>query len=180
MQIVTIVSALNGALYVSSRCIAALSAEGRAPAILGKINKRGVPWTALIFCNLFGFISLLNLSSSAGQLYSWLVNITGVATFITWGCICWCHIRFRKALQLQGISLDELPFRAALYPYGAWFGLLGNLFFIFFQGWTCFRKCSAAIRCSSLVIARDRVDTLSIAIQRLRLLHELHDDSRGE
>ncbi|GFZ48499.1 hypothetical protein JCM24511_06247 [Saitozyma sp. JCM 24511] len=136
--IVTIVSALNGALYVSSRCIAALSAEGRAPAILGKINKRGVPWTALIFCNLFGFISLLNLSSSAGQLYSWLVNITGVATFITWGCICWCHIRFRKALQLQGISLDELPFRAALYPYGAWFGLLGNLFFIFFQGWTCF------------------------------------------
>ncbi|WVQ83832.1 hypothetical protein IAT38_005976 [Cryptococcus sp. DSM 104549] len=136
--IVTIVSALNGALYVSSRCICALANEGKAPKVLGKINQRGVPWVALLLCNAFGFLSLLNLSSSAGEVYQWIVNITGVATFITWSCICWAHIRFRKALALQGISPQDLPFQAALYPYGAWAGLAGNLFFIFFQGWTCF------------------------------------------
>nr|XP_019050070.1 hypothetical protein I302_00491 [Kwoniella bestiolae CBS 10118]OCF29000.1 hypothetical protein I302_00491 [Kwoniella bestiolae CBS 10118] len=136
--IVTILSALNGALYVSSRCVSALAHEQKAPKFLGHINKRGVPTYALVFCNLFGFISLLNLSSSAGHVYSWLVNITGVATFITWGGICWAHIRFRKAMALQGLSLDELPFKAAFYPYGAYIGLFGNLFFIFFQGWTAF------------------------------------------
>ncbi|OCF32138.1 hypothetical protein I316_06294 [Kwoniella heveanensis BCC8398] len=136
--IITILSALNGALYVSSRTVSALAHQQQAPKFLGHINKRGVPTYALIFCNLFGFISLLNLSSGAGHVYDWLVNITGVATFITWGGICWAHIRFRKALALQGISLDELPFKAAFYPYGAWIGLCGNLFFIFFQGWTAF------------------------------------------
>ncbi|WWD07006.1 hypothetical protein V865_005103 [Kwoniella europaea PYCC6329] len=136
--IITILSALNGALYVSSRTVSALAHQKQAPKFLGHINKRGVPTYALIFCNLFGFISLLNLSSGAGHVYDWLVNITGVATFITWGGICLAHLRFRKALSLQGVSLEELPFKAAFYPYGAWIGLCGNLFFIFFQGWTAF------------------------------------------
>nr|XP_018259443.1 uncharacterized protein I303_08372 [Kwoniella dejecticola CBS 10117]OBR81601.1 hypothetical protein I303_08372 [Kwoniella dejecticola CBS 10117] len=136
--IVTIISALNGALYVSSRTVSALAHESKAPKFLGKINKRGVPTNALIFSNLFGFIALLNLSSSAGHVYSWIVNITGVATFITWAGICWAHIRFRAALKAQNIPLDDLPFKAVLFPYGAWIGLIGNLFFIFFQGWTAF------------------------------------------
>ncbi|WVQ84855.1 hypothetical protein IAT38_007012 [Cryptococcus sp. DSM 104549] len=136
--IVSIISALNGALYVASRTVCSLANEGKAPRFLGKINKRGVPWVALLFCNSFGFLSLLNLSSSAGEVYTWIVNISGVATFITWAFICWSHIRFRKALTLQGISPEDLPFRAAFYPYGAWVGLAGNVFFVFFQGWTCF------------------------------------------
>ncbi|ORY81300.1 amino acid transporter [Leucosporidium creatinivorum] len=136
--IITIFSAINGALYVCSRCLVNLALDGKAPKWLGKVNARGVPWSALIFANLFGFISLLNLSSSAGQVYSWLINITGVATFITWAGIALAHIRFRKALELQGISLDELPYKAPFYPYGAYFALIGATFFIFFQGWTCF------------------------------------------
>ena len=84
-QILTIFSAINGGLYVSSRCVTALARTGKAPRVLGYINKRGVPFAALAFCNLFGLLSLLNLSSSAGQVFNWLVTITGVATFITWG-----------------------------------------------------------------------------------------------
>ena len=84
-QIVTIFSAINGGLYVSSRCVTALARTGKAPKFLGYINKRGVPFPALFFCNLFGLLSLLNLSSSAGEVFTWLVTITGVATFITWG-----------------------------------------------------------------------------------------------
>ena len=30
--------------------------------------------------------------------------------------------------------------QAPLYPYGAWFGMLGSFFFVFFQGWTAFRE----------------------------------------
>ena len=67
--------------------------QGAAPKILGTINKRGVPYIALFFCNLFGLLALLNLSSSAGEVFTWLVNITGVSTFITWG---WCVFLFQK------------------------------------------------------------------------------------
>lgn len=84
LQLVTLISTLNAGLYVTSRCIAAMALEGQAPKVFGKINKQGVPWVALIFCNLFGFLALLNLSAGAGVIYGWLVNISGVATFITW------------------------------------------------------------------------------------------------
>ncbi|KAL1405767.1 hypothetical protein Q8F55_007440 [Vanrija albida] len=136
--VITIISAINGSLYVSSRNLTAMAHEGKAPKWMGKTTKWGVPWVALLIGNLLGLLALLNLSSSAGHVYTWLVNISGVGVFITWSLICASHIRFRQALKLQGVSLDELPFKAPLYPFGAWFGLIGCIFFVFFQGWTVF------------------------------------------
>lgn len=38
----------------------------------------------------------------------------------------------------QGQDISVLPFKAAFYPYGSYFGLAANLFLIFFQGYTAF------------------------------------------
>ncbi|MBM3461776.1 MAG: hypothetical protein FJX76_06715, partial [Armatimonadetes bacterium] len=40
------VSCSNSGLYATSRCIFALSKEGMAPAWLGRVNARGVPYNA--------------------------------------------------------------------------------------------------------------------------------------
>ncbi|KAL6412028.1 amino acid permease [Ilyonectria robusta] len=76
-------SAINGSLYVGSRTLYGLADEGLAPKIFRWTNKRGVPVYSLVFMNLIGFLSLLNLSSGAGVIYTWIVSMTGVATFIT-------------------------------------------------------------------------------------------------
>ncbi|EFX06681.1 amino acid permease [Grosmannia clavigera kw1407] len=81
--VVTMFSAINSALYVGSRTLYGLAAEGLAPKIFGWCNSRGVPVYSLVFMNLIGFLSLLNLSSGAGHLYTWIVSMTGIATFIT-------------------------------------------------------------------------------------------------
>lgn len=81
--VVTILSAVNSALYVGSRTLVGLASQGQAPAIFAKTTEGGVPIYALATMNLVGFLSLLNLSSGAGHLYSWIVSMTGVATFIT-------------------------------------------------------------------------------------------------
>lgn len=81
--LITIFSAINGALYVGSRTLYGLSAQGQGPAIFAKTNGRGVPLYAYIFMNAIGFLSLLDLSAGAGTLYQWIFNMTGVATFIT-------------------------------------------------------------------------------------------------
>lgn len=57
-----------------------------------------------------------------------------VATFIVWGAIEFVHIRFRRALVAQGQSVDDLPFKAAFYPYGTYGALAANVFLVFFQG----------------------------------------------
>ncbi|WOO83287.1 General amino acid permease AGP3 [Vanrija pseudolonga] len=134
----TVFSAINGALYVSSRCLVSMSRDGYAPKIFGATNRYGAPYVAVAFCNAFGLLALLNLSDGAVVVYNWMVSIGGVSTFITWTSIVACHIRFRKALKLQGISVDELPYRAAFFPYAAYVAFAGGFFLIFFQGWTVF------------------------------------------
>ncbi|KAL0944742.1 amino acid permease [Colletotrichum truncatum] len=136
--LITMFSAINAALYVGSRTLYGLAQEGQAPKMFGWTTKKGVPIVSLIFMNLIGFLSLLNLSAGAGVVYTWIVSMTGVATFITWGLISLNHIRLRMALAAQNISADVLPFQAPAWKFCAYLGLIGNAFFIFFQGWTSF------------------------------------------
>lgn len=53
-----------------------------------------------------------------GSVYLWLVNASGVAGFIAWLGIAISHYRFRKAFAAQGHSLDELKYKAKLFPLG--------------------------------------------------------------
>ncbi|KAJ4327759.1 hypothetical protein N0V84_001868 [Fusarium piperis] len=136
--LITMFSAINSALYVGSRTLYGLAVEGLAPKIFAWTNSKGVPAYSLVLMNLIGFLSLLNLSSGAGVVYTWIISMTGVATFLTWGLISLNHIRFRMALQAQNIPVDVLPFQAPAWRFCAYLGVGGNLFFAFFQGWTSF------------------------------------------
>ncbi|GME23774.1 Amino acid permease [Neofusicoccum parvum] len=136
--VISVISAGNSALYVSSRTIVHLARSNMAPKFLGKTNNAGVPWAALLFSNLWACISFLSQSSNAGVLYEALITLSGVATFIVWAVIEWVHIRFRQAMVAQGQSIEELPFKALWYPYGTYLCLAANVFLIFFQGYTAF------------------------------------------
>ncbi|CAF9927360.1 MAG: hypothetical protein HETSPECPRED_006565 [Heterodermia speciosa] len=136
--ITAVISAGNSSLYVSSRTLLFMARNGKAPRILGRVNKAGVPWVALLLSNLVACIAFLSVSSGAGTVYNALITLSGVATFIVWGTIELVHIRFRKALVAQGQSADDLPFKAMWYPYGTYAALAANIFLIFFQGYTAF------------------------------------------
>jgi amino acid transporter len=135
--VLSVVSAGLSTIYIASRTIFNLGRTGRAPKFLGMINKRGVPWAAILFSNFFACICFINQGSGGvGAAYTYIINLSGVSTFIVWAVICLTHIQFRRGLKAQGVSVNELPFRAMWYPYGAYFGLGANVFLIFFQGYT--------------------------------------------
>ncbi|KAK2733579.1 hypothetical protein FQN57_002078 [Myotisia sp. PD_48] len=136
--VISVISAGNSSLYVASRTLVYMGRTGKAPRILGLTNKAGVPWVALIFSNLGACMAFISLSSSAGKLYSALITLSGVATFLVWGAIEVTHIRFRRALAVQGQDPSTLPFKAMFYPYGAYAALAANIFLIFFQGYPAF------------------------------------------
>ena len=85
--IITFLSAGNSSLYLTSRILVGLAREGRAPRWMGHTNKRGVPWPALIFSNLFGLLALLKYAkgSGSGKVFGYLMSLSGVSTFIVWG-----------------------------------------------------------------------------------------------
>lgn len=141
--LVTCVSAINSSIYIGSRTVLYMGQDKKAPAILGKTDRRGVPVAAIIFTNLFGFLSLMNVSTGAAQAYTYIVNLSGVSTFIVWGGISFIHLRFRRAWARQGHTPDELPFQSLWYPYVPLFGLLANMFLALVQGWANFSPWDA-------------------------------------
>jgi amino acid transporter len=101
-----------------------LAETGYAPSIFAYVDKSGRPLWALAFILLFGPLAYINLTASGPLVFNWLLALSGLSTLFTWGTICLCHIRFRKAWRVQGHSVEELPFRAMFGVWGSWAGLI--------------------------------------------------------
>ncbi|KAG5981887.1 hypothetical protein E4U54_006482, partial [Claviceps lovelessii] len=134
--LITCLSAVNSSIYIGSRTIFYMAQSGKAPRFLGRTDKRGVPVWAIVLTNAVGSISMMNVSTGASKAYSYIVNLSGVSTFLVWGSISLIHIRFRSAWAAQGRSPTDLPFKSMWYPYVAYFGLAANVFLALVQGWT--------------------------------------------
>lgn len=59
------ISSASSDIYIGSRTLYGLAVEGKAPFIFTKVNKRGLPWMAVLVVSLFTFLTFLNVSSSS-------------------------------------------------------------------------------------------------------------------
>lgn len=114
----TVLSAGNSGLYASSRTLLDLANEGKAPKFFKKITKNGIPIYCVLATALIGMLAFLTSLFGDGVVYRWLLNISGVAGFIAWLGIAASHYRFRRAYVLQGYKVEDLPFKARLFPLG--------------------------------------------------------------
>lgn len=113
----SVLSVANSCSFASTRTIQALCASGMGPKIGARVDKHGRPYIALIVVLLFGLLAYINEASSGSTIFTWLLALSGLSNFFTWGSICYAHIRFRSSWKQQGRSLDELPFTASMFPF---------------------------------------------------------------
>ncbi|MGE7215146.1 amino acid permease [Priestia koreensis] len=119
-----VLSAGNSGMYASTRMLWNLAKEGKAPRFLAKIDNRGVPINALIITALVGTLAFLASLFGDGQVYSWLLNASGMSGFIAWLGVAISHFRFRRAFIAQGHDLSELPYRSKWFPFGPIFAFV--------------------------------------------------------
>jgi lysine-specific permease len=140
--ITSVLSCGNSGMFASTRMLYALAVEGKAPKIFRGVNKRGVPVAALVgtfavaaalYC--IGRIGVAD-ASQEGTVYFLLVNNSSLSGFIAWFGIAICHFKFRRAFLAQGHSLDELGYRALLFPFGPVFAAALVVFVIAGQFFT--------------------------------------------
>ncbi|GAA5937504.1 amino acid permease GAP1 [Sporobolomyces koalae] len=127
LNIVICISVLSiglSCVYAGSRVLTALAETGYAPKIFTYVDKSGRPLWSVIAVLAFGPIAYVNVVSAGDTVFNWLLALSGLSTLFTWGSICLCHIRFRKAWRVQGHHIDELPYRAIGGVYGSWCGLI--------------------------------------------------------
>ncbi|WWC61494.1 uncharacterized protein I303_104078 [Kwoniella dejecticola CBS 10117] len=109
-------------VYAGSRTLTALAETGYAPRMFTYIDKSGRPLYSVLALLILGPLAYINCADVGGQVFDWLVALSGLSTLITWFSICVTHIRFRKAWKVQGHSVEELPFKAMGGEYGSWLG----------------------------------------------------------
>ncbi|KAH8892737.1 arginine permease [Thozetella sp. PMI_491] len=133
-----VLSAANANVYSGSRILVALANERHAPSFIAWTNRHGTPYVAVGITSACGLLAFMNLSSSGSEVFNWLLNISGIAGFITWACINACHLRFMQGLRAQGIPRSSLPYIAPFQPFLAGFGLFFIVLIILTNGFTVF------------------------------------------
>ncbi|KAI2602440.1 amino acid permease/ SLC12A domain-containing protein [Hypoxylon sp. NC1633] len=129
MNVVVLVSVIStGSIsgYGGSRTAMGLAHLGMTPKWLkfDKADSKGRPWYGLIPTFVIGGgLAYLNVSESGADVFGWFSNLTSLFTLFGWGMICLSHLRFRAAWARQGRTVEELPWKSWIYPYGAWWGL---------------------------------------------------------
>jgi amino acid transporter len=68
-----------------------------APKFLASIDKKGRPVPVVILQLLFGCLAFINLASSGGVIFDWLLSLSGLSILFIYSGIAIAHIRFRAA-----------------------------------------------------------------------------------
>ncbi|GMM30500.1 amino acid permease [Martiniozyma asiatica (nom. inval.)] len=132
---IAVCSVANSSVYGSSRTIASLADQGFAPRSFGYIDREGRPLVGVCISLAIGLLCYLAASSKQGDVFTWMLALSGLSSIFTWGSICACHLRFRRALKVQGRGLDELSFTSQCGIIGSCFGVLLNCLILMAQFW---------------------------------------------
>lgn len=131
-------SAGNSYVYCASRSLFGLALEGKAPRIMTRCNKHGVPVYCVGLTLLIALLSFLQVSNSAAVVLQWFVNLVTASQLINFAVIAFTFTRFKKAVEAQGISRDSLPYKGLFQPFLAWYAFIGCTVMAFVGGYNVF------------------------------------------
>ncbi|MCC3646709.1 amino acid permease [Cytobacillus oceanisediminis] len=111
-----ILSVGNSCIYASTRLLWAMAHDGMAPRVFGKLSKRKVPFTALVFTMIFSLLSLLTSVFAAETVFVLLMSIAGISVTISWMGIALSQFMFRRKYIQAGGKAEDLKYKVPFYP----------------------------------------------------------------
>ncbi|KAH3682312.1 hypothetical protein WICPIJ_006727 [Wickerhamomyces pijperi] len=136
--LIFIISAANSDLYIGSRTLYGLAANGKAPKFFAKTNRWGIPYNALTCCLCFACLAFMCVAQSSADVFNYFVNVVSIFGLLTWISILTTHIYFNKALDAQGVDKSTLAYRAPFQPYGTYAALVVCIIVAFIKNFTVF------------------------------------------
>jgi len=119
-----VLSCLNSGLYVTSRALFALAAQGDAPEALIALNKHNVPARAILAGTVFAYGAMLtSIFLSATGVFTFLVNASGTAMLFLYLMIGVAQIWHRYSLSPEARA--QLPLKMWLFPALSYFTVIG-------------------------------------------------------
>src|SRR3984893_10093117 len=108
----SVLSALTSGLFASSRMLMALARRGDAPAIVSRLDSRGVPVAAILGSTAFGYVTVAMSYLSPDRIFAFLVNSYGTVAIFVYVLIAVAELRLRRRLE------NEMPERLRMRMWG--------------------------------------------------------------
>ncbi|CAL3963344.1 unnamed protein product [Diplocarpon coronariae] len=154
--LIAVLSVANSSMFGSTRTLQALAEQGQAPRILAYVDRKGRPLVAIGTCSVVGLLSYLRMSPIAGQAFTWLIALAGLASIFTWCSICYAHIQFRRAWKMQGNLPSDLIYQSPIGVAGSYFGMALLMSILAAQFWVAILPVhSSSVRRSTAERASD-------------------------
>ncbi|RKT82169.1 GABA permease [Saccharopolyspora antimicrobica] len=113
-----VISVLNSGLYTASRMLFALQRRRFAPAWVRDVNRRGVPWKAILLSTLVGYVAVAASYVSPDTIFYFIINSAGAVALFIYAIIAASQLRMRRRLEEQ--APERLKLRMWFFPYLTW------------------------------------------------------------
>ena len=100
------ISSGSACIFLASRTLCGLNADGHAPKIFMKCNRFGTPWYAVAFSVMPSPLVYMVVNTESSIVFGWFVNITTITGLTGWLVIDITYLRLLHALKKQGISRE--------------------------------------------------------------------------
>ncbi|MBI3667714.1 MAG: amino acid permease [Acidobacteria bacterium] len=126
-------SSMNCNLYLVTRMIFSLSRGGYAPAVFGRLSKRGTPQNALLISTAGLAVATVVALLYPESAYVYLFGIALFGALFVWLMIFLTHLAFRR--KWDELGRPRLPVRMIGYPYTSILGAAVLLAIILTTWW---------------------------------------------
>jgi len=110
-----VLSCLNSCIYVTSRVMFVLSAQGDAPKYLVKLNGSLVPYRAILLSSFCGYVAVYASVISAERVFAFLVNAAGSLMIVIYIITALAQISLRR--RFEKTAPERLQFKVWLFPW---------------------------------------------------------------
>ncbi|EPF75920.1 amino acid permease [Acinetobacter rudis] len=112
--LIAAISVYNSCIYCNSRMLHGLAEQGNAPAVLKKINARGIPVAAaVVSASISGLCVVVNYFMPE-EAFGFFMMLVITALVINWLMISITHLKFTKAMRLK---MQKTKFKSILSPW---------------------------------------------------------------
>lgn len=103
-------------MYSTSRILHNLAQNGNAPKMFASLSRRGIPMVGILVSTAISLLLVILTYILPEKVFMYLLSTVVAALVITWATIAITHMKFRMKF-IQENRLDELHFKAFLFPY---------------------------------------------------------------
>ncbi|GMK58046.1 hypothetical protein CspeluHIS016_0500780 [Cutaneotrichosporon spelunceum] len=132
-------SAGNADVYIAGRSLFSLANQGYLPKWFMYTLSNGTPIVASMAAASSGLLAYMAVNANANKVFNWFVSLISVTGIMIYIGIAWTYIRFRAAVDAQGVDRSQFAFRSPFARVGAWVCIVALPIIALFSAWQVFK-----------------------------------------